>query len=73
MDQESLPARWEKPEPPEEHFIASGRTEPAQSSVRSGKHQEFYQMRRTLLPINTFAELPLGRRRGGELLEQMAG
>lgn len=69
-DQEPLPAWWEKSEPTQEHFTSSGRMELAQSSVRSGKHQEFFQ---TLLPINTSAELPPGRSRGGERLEQMAG
>lgn len=67
------PCLWEKFELTQEHFTSSGRIELGQRNARSGKHQEFFQTLWALLPINAFGVLPLGCRRGGEHLEQMAG
>lgn len=64
---------WEKFELTLEHFTSSRRMELGQRSSRSGKHQEFFQALWALVPINDFGVLPLGCRRGGEHLEQMAG
>lgn len=67
------PCLWEKFELTQEHFNSSGRMELGQRDIRSEKHQEFFQKSWALLPINAFGVLPLGCRRGGEHLEQMAG